>query len=81
MRELEEHLASHGFALGKLPLVVQLNKMDLLGDGPPADLATWLPPSLRNVEVIPSIATDGTGVFDALKVVCKGVLTELKKTQ
>lgn len=81
MRELEAHLASHGFVLAKLPLVVQLNKMDLLGDGPPADLNLWLPPALRDVGVIPSIATDGTGVFDALKAICKGVLTELKKTQ
>lgn len=80
MRELEQHLASYGLDLAEIPLVVQLNKVDLLvDDEAPADLATWLPPALHDVEVVPSIAVEGEGVFDALKVVAKLVLSELKK--
>lgn len=79
--ELERHLTLHGLALHELPFVVQVNKMDLVHQEPPAPLAMWLPPPLMHAESVPSIATEGVGVFDSLKSLSKQMLTALWHAQ
>jgi mutual gliding-motility protein MglA len=74
---LVETLAARGFDAAKLPMVVQYNKRDS-SDALPvprlrADTNPWNHPEVE------AIATQGVGVFDALKAVAKLVLTEIRK--
>ena len=74
--ELSEFLKQHGYALEKLPFVVQYNKRDL----PNAASRESMDEALRlGAPIYEAIATKGVGVFDALKDISKLVLTELKK--
>jgi len=75
---LEENLQTQGYNLLDLPYVLQLNKRDLPGVMPAAELVSEL--QRKNEPVFEAVATDGTGVFDTLKAVAKQVLTELRKT-
>ncbi len=77
LAELRAMLPRYGFALEKLPLVVQANMRDLPGSDPAAQLVGWL--GVPTVPAFDAIAPRGVGVFDALKAACKLVLTELKK--
>ncbi len=77
--ELEQLLASHGFRLGALPRVLQLNKRDLDASIPIPELAATLPALYQDGATFEGIATMGVGVFDSLKAIAKQILTELKK--
>lgn len=82
MRELSQHLASWRLNFDNVSFAVQCNKMDLLGDGPPPDFSAWLPRELATrpgLEIVPSVATQGRGVFEALKAISKQILVALKK--
>lgn len=74
---LQENLQEHGYDLGKIPYVLQLNKRDLPSAMGLDDLRREL---IRKEEpVFEAVAFQGTGVFETLKEVARLVLTELKK--
>ncbi len=74
---LHENLQEHGYDLGKIPYVLQLNKRDLPSAMSLEDLKREL---IRKEEpVFEAVAFQGTGVFETLKEVARLVLTELKK--
>jgi len=74
---LQENLKEHGYDLGKIPYVLQLNKRDLPSAMTADDLKRQL---IRKDEpVFEAVAFQGTGVFETLKEVARQVLTELKK--
>lgn len=74
---LQENLQEHGYDLGKIPYVLQLNKRDLPSAMGLDDLKREL---IRKEEpVFEAVAFQGTGVFETLKEVARLVLTELKK--
>jgi hypothetical protein len=74
---LETNLKQHGYDLGKIPYVLQLNKRDLPNVVSADELKSEL---LRNDEpVYEAVASKGLGVFDTLKAVAKQVLLELRK--
>ncbi len=77
MENLAENLAEQGIALESLPLVLQLNKRDVPDAVPPAELEARLNP--HKVPVFETVATKGTGVFDALKSATSLALTELRR--
>ena len=77
LAELRASLARHGFALERLPLVIQANLRDQPTSATAAAVATGL--GLPNVRAFDAIAPRGVGVFDTLKAVTKLVLTELRK--
>jgi signal recognition particle receptor subunit beta len=79
LEELEALLRGHGMAIERIPFVVQLNKMDLLGEGHTQDLSLWISPKLSGAPLFPSIAANGIGVFEALKELAKKILMELRK--
>lgn len=82
LSELRHHLGSWGFALEKMPLVVQCTFTDAPGALPPAQVAAALlagHPDAAAVPVIASVPPQGVGVFDAMKAVAKLVLAELRK--
>jgi signal recognition particle receptor subunit beta len=74
---LELNLKQHGYELGKLPYVLQLNKRDL----PNVIAVDELKGELlrRDEPVFEAVASRGAGVFDTLKAVAKQVLMELRK--
>ena len=77
LHALVETLRLRGFDARKLPMVVQYNKRDVPGALPVETLRAAVNP--WNHPEFEAIATQGVGVFDALKIIAKLVLTELRK--
>ncbi len=74
---LKVNLQDQGYDLEKVPYVVQYNKRDLPNAAPLEEMQKLLNPS--GVVDFEACATVGKGVFETLKAVAKGVLTDLKK--
>ena len=74
---LVTNLAEQGYALEKIPYVVQYNKRDLPNVVDVAELRELINP--MQVPDYEAVARTGQGVFETLKAVSKLVLTELKK--
>jgi signal recognition particle receptor subunit beta len=74
---LRVNLKEQGYDLDKVPYVIQYNKRDLPNAAPMEELQRLLNP--HGAPSYEACATVGTGVFETLKAVAKGVLTDLKK--
>ena len=77
LENLRENLSEQGYELDKLPYTIQYNKRDLPSVVPVAELSEVLNPT--KVPEFEAVATTGVGVFDTLKAMAKGVLTELRR--
>jgi signal recognition particle receptor subunit beta len=77
LENLRENLKEQGFDLDKIPYVIQYNKRDLPNAAPIEELRSLLNPG--GVPEFESCAHIGKGVFETLKAVAKGVLTDLKR--
>lgn len=77
MENLRTNLAEQGYALEKIPFVIQYNKRDLPSAATLEELRSTLNPT--GAPEFEACAAKGDGVFDTLKAVAKLVLTELKK--
>lgn len=75
---LNQNLKEHGFDLGKIPYVLQLNKRDLPNAMPVEQLKRLL--LVKGEPVFEAVAPKGTGVVDTLKGVARQVLVELRKS-
>jgi signal recognition particle receptor subunit beta len=74
---LRTNLAEQGYELAKLPYIMQYNKRDLPNAAPLEEMQRLLNPG--GIPELEACATVGTGVFETLKTVAKGVLRDLKK--
>jgi len=74
---LRTNLAEQGYELAKLPYIIQYNKRDLPNAAPLDEMKRLLNPG--GVPEFEACATVGKGVFETLKGVAKGVLSDLKK--
>jgi mutual gliding-motility protein MglA len=77
LENLRTNLAEQGYALDKLPYVIQYNKRDMPGIAPVDELRQLL--NASSVPEFEAVASTGIGVFDTLKAVAKLVLSNLKK--
>jgi mutual gliding-motility protein MglA len=77
LENLVENLREQGLALKSLPWVLQYNKRDAPDKVTVAELDAKL--NMHKVQAFESVATNGTGVFDALKAVTTLVIGELRK--
>jgi signal recognition particle receptor subunit beta len=77
LENLRTNLAEQGYALDKLPYVMQYNKRDMPGIAPVEELRQLL--NTSGVPEFEAVASTGIGVFDTLKAVAKLVLSNLKK--
>jgi len=77
LENLRLNLSEQGYNLDKLPYIVQYNKRDLPNAAPLDELRGMLNPT--GVPEFEACATTGVGVFETLKAIAKGVLTELKR--
>jgi signal recognition particle receptor subunit beta len=77
LENLRTNLAEQGYALEKLPYVIQYNKRDMPGIAPVDELRQLL--NAASVPEFEGVASTGVGVFDTLKAVAKLVLSNLKK--
>ena len=77
LENLRCNLAEQGYELAKMPYVVQYNKRDLPNAAPLEEMKRLLNPN--NQVEFEACAPAGKGVFETLKGVAKGVLTDLKK--
>jgi len=78
LSNLQQNLKEHGFDMGKIPYVLQLNKRDLPNAMPAEQLKKLL--LLKGEPVFEAVATEGTGVVDTLKGIARQVLVELRKS-
>jgi len=78
LTNLDQNLKEHGFDLGKLPYVLQLNKRDLPNTMPVEQLSKLL--LTRGEPVFEAVAIRGSGVLETLKAVARQVLVELRKS-
>ncbi len=74
---LKVNLKEQGYSLEKIPYVIQYNKRDLPNAAPLAELRRLL--NHQGAPEFEACASTGQGVFETLKAVAKGVLTDLKK--
>ncbi len=74
---LKVNLREQGYELDKVPYVIQYNKRDLPNSAPLAEVQRLLNP--QGAVEFEACATIGTGVFETLKAVAKGVLSDLKR--
>jgi mutual gliding-motility protein MglA len=77
LENLRTNLAEQGYALERLPFVIQYNKRDLPNVASSDELRQLL--NKGGVPDFDAVARTGVGVFDTLKAVAKLVLTELRK--
>ena len=77
LENLGVNLREQGYDLAKLPYVIQYNKRDLPNAAPLEEMRRVLNPN--GVPEFEACAAGGKGVFETLKAVAKGVLTDLKK--
>lgn len=77
MENLRINLREQDYTLDKIPYVVQYNKRDMPNIAPVEELRQMLNPNA--VPDYEAVASQGKGVFETLKAVGRGVLTELKK--
>ncbi len=74
---LKINLGEQGYELDKIPYVMQYNKRDLPNAAPLEEMQRLLNPT--GAVEFEACAMSGKGVFETLKAVAKGVLTDLKK--
>ena len=77
MENLVENLREQGIGITELPVVLQLNKRDVPDAAGVSELEARLNP--HKVPAFETIATKGTGVFDALKAITSVALSEVRK--
>jgi len=76
LQNLKDNLVSYNLSLKEIPLVFQYNKRDL----PNITAVAEMNKALNSLNIYPffeAVATQGIGVFDTLKEVCKMVLKKL----
>jgi len=78
LSNLDQNLKEHGFDLGKIPYVLQLNKRDLPNAMPVTKLSRLL--LTRGEPVFEAVAIRGEGILETLKAVARQVLVELRKS-
>ena len=74
---LRINLTEQGYNLDKITCVIQYNKRDLPNAAPLDEMQKLLNP--KGLPEFEACATTGKGVFETLKAVAKGVLSDLKK--
>ena len=77
LENLQYHLADAGYSQGSVPMIIQYNKRDLSDIAAIEEMQDSI--NLNDNNFFETVATDGTGVFDALKAISTLVLTDLKK--
>ncbi|RMG17767.1 MAG: GTPase [Deltaproteobacteria bacterium] len=76
LEDLRANLRELGIDLDRFPLVLQYNKRDLPGALPVDTLESHL--NARGVPAFETVATRGTGIFDALKAIVRLTIRSLK---
>jgi len=77
LKNLDLNLKEQGYDLRTIPYVLQFNKRDLPTALPFDDMKKSL--HLKGEPIFEAIASQGTGVFETLKMIAKMVLMELRK--
>lgn len=76
LQNLEKNLEQQGYDIKNIPLAIQYNKRDLPNALPISELRTAL--NRFNAPDFEGAAREGRGVFEALKVTSKAIITTLK---
>lgn len=76
LKSLDEHLRDQGYDLRQIPFVFQYNKRDLPNPIPIRVLRDQL--NSFGAEEFEAVAFQGTGVFETLKAISKGILKALR---
>jgi len=77
LKNLELNLKEQGYDLRSIPYVLQFNKRDLPTALPFDEMKKSL--HFKGEPIFEAIASQGTGVFETLKMIAKMILMELRK--
>jgi signal recognition particle receptor subunit beta len=77
-RNLRENLGEIGLSVDEIPLILQLNKRDLMSAAPVDDVLDIIDPE-RKYDSVEAVASRGDGVFETLKVISKLTLRTLRR--
>ncbi len=75
--DMGKQIESLGIDAKELPMVIQCNKQDLPNALPPDMLKNML--NVPEYVIIPAVAINAVGVFETLKAVITGVVTNIQK--
>lgn len=78
LNNLKENLAEYGYALEDIPIILQYNKVDLPEIMTVEEMDQLL--NSHNWPTFTSVAHQGKGVFDTLKLIIKLILENVKKS-
>lgn len=78
LSELKKILDHEEISLGSIPFVIQYNKRDLLNAAPVNELRQIL--NKFSAPDFETVATNGSGIFEAFKTISTKVLMDLKKS-
>ncbi|HEX2980742.1 MAG TPA: ADP-ribosylation factor-like protein [Anaerolineaceae bacterium] len=76
-QNMKKHLVSLDIPLPDLPIVIQYNKQDLPNALPPTFLQSML--NCQRYKQTVGVANQGQGVFDTLKAIITGVVSNLQR--
>jgi mutual gliding-motility protein MglA len=77
-KNLRENLGEIGLSVDEIPLILQLNKRDLMSSAPVEDVLDIVDPE-RKYDWVEAVASRGDGVFETLKVISKLTLRTLRR--
>jgi hypothetical protein len=75
--DMNKQIESLGIDVKELPMVIQCNKQDLPNALPPEMLKNML--NCPEYVIVPAVAINAVGVFETLKAVITGVVTNIQK--
>ncbi|MGA9399068.1 MAG: ADP-ribosylation factor-like protein [Anaerolineaceae bacterium] len=75
--DMRKQIESLGIDANELPMIIQCNKQDLPNSLPPEMLKNMI--NCPEYVVVPAIAINAVGVFETLKAVITGVVTNIQK--
>ncbi len=77
LQNLYQNLNEYRYIIEEIPLVLQYNKRDMQNAASIEEMHYWL--NKRNLLWNEAVASQGTGVFDTLKIISKLVVDEFNK--
>jgi mutual gliding-motility protein MglA len=79
LQNLKDNLKGHGIDWETVPFIIQYNKRDIPGALPLEEMRPLL--NVKGVPDFETVATNGAGIMDALKAICRMVLEDIQKKQ
>jgi mutual gliding-motility protein MglA len=79
LQNLKDNLKGHGIDWETVPFIIQYNKRDIPGALPLEEMRRLL--NVKGMPDFETVATNGAGIMEAMKAICRMVLEDIQKKQ